>query len=97
MCSTCKSGPASRQPLRFARGHHTAAASAAIFVHDPAETPEVPGETLRALFDLTGAERFNTAIATVRTHMRRLFEKTGTTRQPELVRKVLRMNPPLAR
>ena len=43
------------------------------------------------------AERFNTAIATVRTHMRRLLEKTGTTRQAELVRKVLRMNPPVAR
>lgn len=92
----------------------TAHVCAAIFLHDPAAAAEIPGETLRQLFDLTGAEvrvllalaegaspqeiadRFHASIATVRTHMRRLFEKTGTARQGELIRKVLRLMSPVA-
>lgn len=92
----------------------TAAVCAAIFLHDPATAAEIPGETLRQLFDLTGAEvrillalvegaspqeiadRFHASIATVRTHMRRLYEKTDTARQGELIRKVLRLMSPVA-
>lgn len=88
---------------------------AAIFVHDPVAPIEVPGETLRQLFDLTGAEvrivlalakgsslheiaaQFGTSFNTVRTHLHRLYGKTGTKRQADLVQKVLRLMPAVAR
>jgi DNA-binding CsgD family transcriptional regulator/PAS domain-containing protein len=42
------------------------------------------------------AVRFGISIATVRTHLARLFEKTGSTGQVELVRKVAAVLPPVS-
>ncbi len=36
---------------------------------------------------LAAAERLNIGEATARTHARRIFDKTGTHRQPELIRR----------
>lgn len=41
------------------------------------------------------AERLNLAIATVRTHIRRVLEKTGTSRQADLMCEVARALPPI--
>jgi DNA-binding CsgD family transcriptional regulator len=48
------------------------------------------GETPEAI-----AARLSSEIATVRSHLHRLFEKTGTRRQAELVALLFRSAPPL--
>ena len=63
---------------------------------------KLTGAELRVLLGLVGgatpaqiAERYGISIATVKTHLARLFEKTGTSRQSELVQTTLLALPPV--
>lgn len=53
--------------------------------------PFLGGRTLAEIADDIGVTR-----RTVKAHLQKLFEKTGTTRQPELMREVMRLVPPIA-
>lgn len=64
---------------------------------------KLTGAELRVLLSLVNgatpdaiAERFGISVTTVRTHLNRLFDKTGTSRQTELVSHVLKALPPIA-
>ena len=79
-------------------------ASAAVFIAPAASPPNLPGEALAMLYDLTPAElrtfeliadgrtphdvaaKLGIAHSTVKTHLQRVFEKTGCNRQADLVR-----------
>ena len=93
-------------PLRVGEirpGLH-ASAAAAIFIAPATAHPQLPGDVLALLYDLTPAEsrvfesvatgeapadiatRLGVATATVKTHLLRVFQKTGCNRQADLVK-----------
>lgn len=79
-------------------------AAAAIFIAPALTPPQLPGDALALLYDLTPAEtrvfesiaageapaeiasRLGIAVATVKTHLVRVFQKTGCNRQLDLVK-----------
>ena len=79
-------------------------AAAAVFISDPAASPDAPLETLAALFDLTSAEgrvfqllaqgesreraagMLGISLNTMKTHLNRIYAKTGATRASQLVK-----------
>lgn len=89
------------------------AASVAVFMQDPAQTPLMPGEAFARLYKLTGAElrvlqalaqglggkeaadMLGISEATVRTHLQRIFSKTDTLRQSDLLRLLQNATPPV--
>ncbi len=93
-------------PLRVGeiRPGLNASATAAIFIAAAAAQPQLPGDALALLYDLTPAEsrvfesiaaghapadiasRLGVATATVKTHLLRVFQKTGCNRQADLVK-----------
>ena len=93
-------------PLRVGeiRPGLNASATAAIFIAAAAAQPQLPGDALALLYDLTPAEsrvfesiaaghtpadianRLGVATATVKTHLLRVFQKTGCNRQVDLVK-----------
>jgi DNA-binding CsgD family transcriptional regulator len=93
-------------PLRVGhiRTGLNARAAAAIFIAAATAAPQLPGDALALLYDLTPAEsrvfesvasgeapadianRLGIATATVKTHLLRVFQKTGCNRQADLVK-----------
>ena len=89
------------------------AATVAVFMQDPVDTPLMPGEAFARLHGLTGAElRVLMALSqgvggmeaaemlgisepTMRTHLQRMFSKTRTSRQAELLRLLHHSTPPI--
>jgi DNA-binding CsgD family transcriptional regulator len=70
------------------------AALAALFDLSPAETRTlehlIAGDT-----PAEAADKLGVALATIRTHLAHIFEKTGTSRQAELVRLAAKLSPPV--
>jgi DNA-binding CsgD family transcriptional regulator/PAS domain-containing protein len=89
------------------------AACAAVFIQDPSNVAQLPGEAFAKLYNLTGGElRVLLALApglnvkeaaemigisewTAKTHLSRIFEKTGTSKQTELLRLLTASSPPV--
>jgi PAS domain-containing protein len=78
----------------------------AVFTQEPIVAPNIPGEAfggeLRVVLAVApglgameAAELLGFSEPTVRTHLQRSFEKTGTTRQTELIRLLMASMPPI--
>jgi DNA-binding CsgD family transcriptional regulator len=88
-------------------------ATAAVFIAPAVSPPQLPGDALALLYDLTPAEtrvfellaggktqaaiaaQLGIAPSTVKTHLLKVFEKTGINRQAELVRFAASLSLPL--